>query len=68
MTLTSLVGLSPSGGGVAIWPGDEIVMRLTWPRAQGLRDLLDEALSTRTGAEGFAGGLVRPLVDSARRR
>lgn len=55
------VGLSGSGDGVAVWRGEQIVTRLTWPRAQMLRDLLDEALSCRTGAEGFADGVLRDL-------
>lgn len=38
------VGLSPSGGGVAIWVGEEIVLRLDWDQARQLHALLADAL------------------------
>lgn len=34
------VGLSSSGGGVAIWVGEEIRLQLDWPQASQLHALL----------------------------
>lgn len=43
-TTTERVGLSPSGQGVAVWVGDEIVLRLDWDQARQLHALLADAL------------------------
>lgn len=57
------VGLSPSGQGVGVWRGDELVLRLDWAQARALRDLLDEALAQRTGAQSFADGVLAGLLE-----
>lgn len=45
---TERVGLSPSGGGIAVWVGDEIVLRLDWDQARQLQTLLNDALPEAT--------------------
>lgn len=39
-TTTERVGLSPSGGGVAVWLGDQIRLTLDWDQALQLHRLL----------------------------
>ena len=43
-TTTERVGLSPSGGGVGIWVGDQLRLRLDWDQARQLHALLADAL------------------------
>lgn len=38
------VAISPSGGGVGIWVGDQLRLRLDWDQARQLHALLADAL------------------------
>lgn len=38
------IAISPSGGGLALWVGDEIALRLTWEQARQLDALLADQL------------------------
>lgn len=38
------VAISPSGGGVGIWVGDQLRLRLDWDQARQLQVLLNDAL------------------------
>ena len=42
------VGISPSGGGLTVWVGEEIALQLTWDQARQLHALLVDQLD---GAE-----------------
>lgn len=39
-TTTERIGISPSGGGIAVWVGEEIALRLDWEQARQLYILL----------------------------
>lgn len=41
------VGLSPSGGGVAIWVGEEVRLQLDWDQARQLHRLLADQFAER---------------------
>lgn len=38
------VAVSPSGGGLAVWVGDEVRLRLDWEQARQLHALLADQL------------------------
>lgn len=38
------IAISPSGGGLALWVGDEIALRLTWEQARQLDAILGDQL------------------------
>ena len=47
-TTTERIGISPSGGGIAVWVGEEITLHLDWEQARQLYTLLADQLD---GAE-----------------
>ncbi|MDO5535065.1 MAG: hypothetical protein Q4F65_10485 [Propionibacteriaceae bacterium] len=38
------VGISPSGGGIAVWVGDDVRLTLDWDQARQLHALLADQL------------------------
>ncbi|CAM4037574.1 hypothetical protein [Helcobacillus massiliensis] len=44
ISTTERVGLSPSGGGVAVWVGDAVRLTLDWDQARQLHRLLTDQL------------------------
>lgn len=50
-TMSKRIGVSPSGGGLAVWVGDDLLTRLDWDQARQLRALLDDQFCDRPEAD-----------------
>ena len=50
-TMSKRIGVSPSGGGLAVWVGDDLLTRLDRGQARQLRALLDDQFCDRPEAD-----------------
>lgn len=50
-TMSKRIGVSPSGGGLTVWVGDEHLAQLDWDQARQLHALLADQLGERPEAD-----------------